>query len=131
MKMEGEEETLFVSCQRDLRKSGKALKIELKSLVGRSLRYTLNSEAGCCIFWLLFWMASNISLIMDSVLGPHEHPKSAMPKLLGVLVMYKSSTASMIMCFTRSLTCFCNRTYILELYFHLLTSRKKRISSLK
>lgn len=77
---------LFVSLLRSLENSGKDLKIELKSLVGRSLRYTLNSGAVWKAFLLVPWTASMISFMIDKVLGPDEQPRSAMPKLFGAVV---------------------------------------------
>lgn len=58
----------------------------LKSLVGRLLRYTLNSGTFLLVAMAAPSTASTISLMFQKVLGPEEHPRSAIPMFLGQLV---------------------------------------------
>lgn len=86
--------------------SDKAMKIELKSLVGRSFKNTWNSGVGLEIIPHLSSMTSMIFRITDNVLGPEEQPRSAMAKHCGALDRKRSTTAATVTCFTNSMPFF-------------------------
>lgn len=60
----------------------------LKSLVGRSLRWMRNSGGRVLgSLPVVLSMVSTISRMFDSVFWPEEQPRSAMPRLFGVVEM--------------------------------------------
>uniref|UniRef100_A0A9I9EEZ7 Uncharacterized protein n=1 Tax=Cucumis melo TaxID=3656 RepID=A0A9I9EEZ7_CUCME len=58
---------------------------EVQAITGEK---SLTRNSGDCRRWseLSDWTAWIISLMIDKVFGPEEHPKSAIPKLVGAPV---------------------------------------------
>lgn len=80
-----------------------AVKMELKSLVGRSFKNTRNSGNGLFVsLRLISSIAWIISFTAAKVLGPEEQPRSATPRLCVFVLRKRSRMVLMVMCLSVS-----------------------------